>query len=417
MLDQFELSDEDLENLTGKFHTDLIESLYKESHGSPLHVQISPLPEQNSSFSNKTSSVTLLWTATGISIHQVMINGDAFNARPLENMKLLPSDIKTVDVLVDRLSQYLVEAAKIADTSSAILIHDFVTSDDNKLNISCINDPSCWKLEGDRNIDIFSLLKNSLQTKGINIQMISTVDAGMTYGLHNHSVTVTLGSKNSNSYFQHTTDKAPQLNTRGSTKLFGVVTNWGTFGEQNNSLSEYNAAFDFVLDAESKNKGQKLFEKVVSDVYLIDIVWRVIISMIAEGTLFNGKLPPTMDKDTFVTVIGCIVDNKCDTECEAVMRLLDQLSVPVNAKDLATLSKVTSIVYQRAAKFVAVGIAAVLREIKEEECRVIVVGTSRLYLWLELIQSTVNHLLPGCKVELEYNKNGVLFGAALADLK
>ena len=35
----------------------------------------------------------------------------------------------------------------------------------------------------------------------------------------------------------------------------------------------------------------------------------------------------------------------------------------MTAEDLATLSNVTSIVYQRAAKFVAVGIAAVLREV------------------------------------------------------
>lgn len=93
------------------------------------------------------------------------------------------------------------------------------------------------------------------------MRMISSVDAGMTYGLHNHSVTVTLGSNNSNAYFQHTAEKAPQLTTRDGTenaKLFGIVTNWATFGEQNNSLSEYNADFDFILDAESKSRGRNL---------------------------------------------------------------------------------------------------------------------------------------------------------------
>jgi len=120
------------------------------------------------------------------------------------------------------------------------------------------------------------------------------------------------------------------------------------------------------------------FEKVVSDVYLTDIVWRVSIGMIAEGTLFNGKLPSTMEKAMFVTLINSIADNKyvilkstifktfnlpyrCNAECEAVKRLLDQLSAQVTTEDLATLSKVTSIVYQRAAKFVAVGIAAILK--------------------------------------------------------
>lgn len=52
------------------------------------------------------------------------------------------------------------------------------------------------------------------------------------------------------------------------------------------------------------------FEKVVSDAYLVDIVWRLSMSMVAEGTLFSGKLPSALDKDTFVALIGCIADNK-----------------------------------------------------------------------------------------------------------
>ena len=90
------------------------------------------------------------------------------------------------------------------------------------------------------------------------MRVISSIDAGMTYGLYNHSVTVSLGSQSSNAYFQHTAENAPQLKTRGDAKLFGIITNWSAFGEQNNSLIEYNADFDFVPDAESSNKGRKL---------------------------------------------------------------------------------------------------------------------------------------------------------------
>lgn len=57
----------------------------------------------------------------------------------------------------------------------------------------------------------------------------------------------------------------------------------------------------------------------MSDVYLTDIVWKVSIGMIAEGTLFNGKLPSTMDKFMFVTVISCIAGNKYVREKNAVL--------------------------------------------------------------------------------------------------
>lgn len=56
------------------------------------------------------------------------------------------------------------------------------------------------------------------------------------------------------------------------------------------------------------------FEKVVSDIYLSDILWRVCIGKVAEGKLFNGKLPPTLDKDTFVSFLNGIANNK---ECFA----------------------------------------------------------------------------------------------------
>jgi len=93
------------------------------------------------------------------------------------------------------------------------------------------------------------------------MRVISNIDAGINYGLYSHCVTVSLGSNGSNAYFQHSAEKAPQLQARGGAsgaELFGVVTNWSTFGEQNNSLSEYSADFDLLLDAGSTNKGGKL---------------------------------------------------------------------------------------------------------------------------------------------------------------
>lgn len=87
------------------------------------------------------------------------------------------------------------------------------------------------------------------------MKIISNTDAGLTYGLHNHCVTVALGSNSSNAYFCHTADKVPRASTSNAVS---IVTNWATFGEQNNSLSEYNADFDFVLDAESNNTRRNL---------------------------------------------------------------------------------------------------------------------------------------------------------------
>jgi len=161
-LDQFEMSDDDLENLTGKLQTDIFESLSKESHASPLKIDIAPLPTiANSQISNK-ESVILYWTDTGVFGYRVSdCGGGNFDIQVQDSITLLASDVTTLDSLIAQLYQLAVKAANITRNCSVVIIHGF-TPRDGKLTINCLTN---WNIEGDSDADIIELLKSPIQTQ------------------------------------------------------------------------------------------------------------------------------------------------------------------------------------------------------------------------------------------------------------
>src|SRR5690606_12102219 len=47
--------------------------------------------------------------------------------------------------------------------------------------------------------------------------------------------------------------------------------------------------YDDLIDRESENVGGQIFEKMISGMYLGDIVRHVLLDMVSNGELFNGK--------------------------------------------------------------------------------------------------------------------------------
>ncbi|KAL0343437.1 UNVERIFIED_CONTAM: putative hexokinase-like 2 protein [Sesamum angustifolium] len=75
-------------------------------------------------------------------------------------------------------------------------------------------------------------------------------------------------------------------------RVFTVVINvqWGNFSSLNLPLTEY----DTYLDAESKDPGSRVFEKLISGMFLGEIVRRVLLKMAQEAALFGDCLPPKL---------------------------------------------------------------------------------------------------------------------------
>ena len=160
-LDQFEMSGDDLENLTGKLQTDLIESLSKESHASPLRIDIAPLPTITDSQISNKESVILYWTDTGVFGYRVSDCGGNFNVQVQDSVALLSSDVTTLESLIAQLYQLAVKAANITHNCSVVIVHGF-TPEDGKLTTKCLTN---WTIEGDSDADIVELLKSPIQVQ------------------------------------------------------------------------------------------------------------------------------------------------------------------------------------------------------------------------------------------------------------
>ncbi|XP_047330395.1 hexokinase-1-like [Impatiens glandulifera] len=65
---------------------------------------------------------------------------------------------------------------------------------------------------------------------------------------------------------------------------------WGNFRSSHLPLTDY----DFALDNESLNPGEQIFEKIISGMYLGEILRRVLLRLAEEAVFFGDEVPPKL---------------------------------------------------------------------------------------------------------------------------
>lgn len=71
-------------------------------------------------------------------------------------------------------------------------------------------------------------------------------------------------------------------------KQMVINTEWGAFGD-NGVLDFIRTKWDLELDEFSINRGNQIFEKMISGMYMGEIVRRILVDLTRRGHLFNGK--------------------------------------------------------------------------------------------------------------------------------
>ena len=70
---------------------------------------------------------------------------------------------------------------------------------------------------------------------------------------------------------------------------------WGAFGEQD-TLDFVITEFDKDVDENSINPGKQIFEKMISGMYMGELVRLILEKLVNNGLLFGGKCPPEFKK-------------------------------------------------------------------------------------------------------------------------
>ncbi|KAM4675514.1 hexokinase-3 isoform 2-T2 [Discoglossus pictus] len=207
----------------------------------------------------------------------------------------------------------------------------------------------------------------------------------------------------------------------GSEGRMCVNMEWGAFGDDGHNLEDIATFFDRNVDKFSINPGKQRYEKMVSGMYLGEIVRQILIDLTERGMLFGGKVSELLQtRNIFPTKF--LSDIEKDTlGLVQVRSILTDLGLRSTCDDAVLVKEVCTTVSRRAAQLCAAGIAAVVEKIRVnrslDHLKVTVGVDGTLYKmhphFAGVVQETVKMLAPQCDVTFLRSDDGSGKGAAL----
>ncbi|KAJ3219021.1 glucokinase [Dinochytrium kinnereticum] len=161
-----------------------------------------------------------------------------------------------------------------------------------------------------------------------------------------------------------------------------INSEWGAFDNENIILPI--TQYDVKLDRHSVNPSQQIFEKMISGMYLGEIVRLVFLDLIKTGELFGGKGSPVLEtRYAFETANMSRIerDHTMDlSDTKAVLE--DLLKIPRTTRaDRVIVRAICELVGKRAARLSAAGIAAIVTKINRLDGCVIAIDGSLFELY------------------------------------
>lgn len=195
---------------------------------------------------------------------------------------------------------------------------------------------------------------------------------------------------------------------------------WGAFGDDG-SLSMLGTCFDASVDQASINPGKQRFEKMISGMYLGEIVRHILLHLTSLGVLFRGQKTQCLQtRDIFKTKFLSEIESD-SLALRQVRAILEDLGLTLTSDDALMVLEVCQAVSRRAAQLCGAGVAAVVEKIREnrglQELTVSVGVDGTLYKlhphFSRLVSVTVRKLAPQCTVTFLQSEDGSGKGAAL----
>lgn len=216
--------------------------------------------------------------------------------------------------------------------------------------------------------DVVAELQTAMEKQGVDMHVaalindtVGTLAAGR-YNDEDVVIGVILGT-GSNAAYVEEASAIPKF--EGELPKSGnmvINTEWGNFSSSCLPITEY----DQALDEESLNPGEQIFEKLISGMYLGEIVRRVLLKIASQSTLF-GKVNQTKLKTRFILRTPDISAMHHD-DTPDLRIVADKLAENLKIKDTSLetrkmVAEICDIVTTRSARLAAAGIVGILRKI------------------------------------------------------
>lgn len=278
--------------------------------------------------------------------------------------------------------------------------------------------------------DIVAELTKSLERVGLDMRVAALVNdtigtlAGGRYDNPDVIAAVILGTGTNAAYVEraHAIPKWQGLLPKSGEMVINME--WGNFRSSHLPLTEY----DQALDVESLNPSEQIFEKIISGMYLGEILRRVLCRMADEAAFFGDTVPPKL-KIPFILRTPHMSAMHHDTSSDLKVvgsKLKDILEISnTSLKTRKVIVELCEIISIRGARLAAAGILGVLKKlgrdtVKEgEKLSSVIALDGGLYehyaKFSNALESTLKELLGDASdsIVITHSKDGSGIGAAL----
>ncbi|CAB1338581.1 unnamed protein product [Coregonus sp. 'balchen'] len=281
-----------------------------------------------------------------------------------------------------------------------------------------------FKASGVEGMDVVALLNKAIKKRGdydadIMAVVNDTVGTMMTCGFDDQrcEVGVIIGTGTNACYMEEL--RHIDL-VEGDEGRMCINTEWGAFGD-NGMLEDIRTEFDREIDRGSLNPGKQLFEKMVSGMYMGELVRLILVKMAKEEFLFEGRITPELlTKGTFDTKHVSAIEKSKEGLTKA-KEILGRLGVEPSADDCIAVQHVCTIVSHRSANLIAATLGGILSRLKDNKgnprLRTTVGIDGSLYKmhpqYARRLHKTVRRLVPESDVRFLLSESGSSKGAAM----
>ncbi|XP_066570364.1 hexokinase-2 [Amia ocellicauda] len=281
-----------------------------------------------------------------------------------------------------------------------------------------------FKSSGVEGKDVVSLLRKAIRKRGdFDIDVVAvvndTVGTMMTCGYddHNCEIGLIVGTGTNACYME---EMRHMDLAEGDEGRMCVNMEWGAFGDDG-ALEDIRTPFDREIDMGSLNPGKQLFEKMISGMYMGELVRLILVQMAKEDLLFGGQITADLlttghFETSFVSTI-----EKDKEGLEYAREVLCRLGLSPSEEDCVATQRICQVVSTRAAHLCAAALAAVLRQIRDnkglERLRTSVGVDGSVYKkhpqFARRLHKMVRRLVPDCDVRFMRSEDGSGKGAAM----
>ncbi|GLD46323.1 hexokinase-2-like protein [Lates japonicus] len=280
---------------------------------------------------------------------------------------------------------------------------------------------NCSGVEGK---DVVKLLKEAIQRKedydiGSVAMVNDTVGTMMSCGYRDQSceIGMIIGTGTNACYME---EMKNVKRVEGEDGRMCINTEWGGFGDDG-SLRNILTKFDVQVDKMSINPGVHTFEKMISGMYLGEIVRLLLVKLTEDKLLFNGQMSEALrTKDKFQTKFISEIEEE-DNGLENGEKILTELGLKWDPVDVRVVRLVCDTISSRSARLCGAALATIANRIRTyrrlDHLKTTVGVDGTVYRkhpnFSEELQVTVRLLAPECSITFLVSEDGSGKGAAM----